>query len=228
MKRKRVVLVIGFLCTVIISSICFSHITSINANRDVRVLDGVTVVIDSGHGGNDGGTKSREVKEKDINLKIAIKLKELLEKNGTNVVMTRDGDYDLAEGSTGSRKKADMKKRVEIINDAKTDLFLSIHLNAYPNPSVKGAQAFYASDNEVSKVFANIVQNHLKILTNTKMTSKPGNYYILNNTEKIGVLVECGFLSNAEDKEKLIEDHYQQKLAQTLYDSIVEYFQFLS
>ncbi len=228
MKRNRFMLGIGFVCTVIISSICFSHITSISANRSVRILDGVTIVLDPGHGGNDGGAKSIDVKEKDINLKITEKLKDLLKRNGANVVMTREGDYDLADDSADSRKKADMKKRVELINEEKTDLFLSIHLNAYPNPSVKGAQAFYAVENEISKVFANIVQNHLKGLTDTRMTSKPGDYYILKNTEKIGVLVECGFLSNAEDKANLIEDNYQQKLAQTLYDSIVEYFQFLS
>lgn len=180
------------------------------------------------HGGKDDGARSNEAKEQDINLKIAIKLKKLLEQSGVHVVMTRDGAYDLASDQATNRKKEDMKKRIDIINNEKTDLFISIHLNAYPNTSVKGAQAFYASTNEVSKVFADIIQKHFKSLTNTKMTSKPGDFYILKNANKIGSLVECGFLSNPEDREKLIEDDYQAKVAQTLYDSILEYFNFLA
>ena len=180
------------------------------------------------HGGKDDGARSNEAKEQEINLKIAQKLKKLLEDSGAHVTMTRDGAYDLASANASNRKREDMKKRVEIINNEKTDLFLSIHLNSYPNTSVKGAQAFYSPKNEVAKVFADIVQKHFKSLTRTKMTSKPGDYYILNNTAKIGALVECGFLSNPEDRANLIEDAYQQKVAQTLYDSILEYFNFLS
>ena len=144
------------------------------------------------------------------------------------MTMTRNGAYDLASEGASNRKREDMKKRIELINQDKTDLFISIHLNSYPNTSVKGAQAFYAPKNEVSKVFADILQKHFRALTQTKMTSKPGDYYILNNAQKIGSLVECGFLSNAEDRAKLVTDEYQQKVAQTLYDSILEYFNFLS
>lgn len=228
MKNNKIILGVCMVCTILIGSFCMRHITEIAASRAIKVLDGVQIVIDPGHGGKDDGARSNEAKEQDINLKIAKKLKTLLEQSGAHVTMTRDGAYDLASANAENRKKEDMKKRIEIINQDKTDLFLSIHLNAYPNTSVKGAQAFYAPKNEISKVFADIVQKHLKSLTNTKMTSKPGDYYILNNATKIGTLVECGFLSNPEDRENLITDAYQAKVAQSLYDSILEYFNFLA
>lgn len=226
--KNKILLGIGIVVTIIVGSLCMGHITQIAATRAMRVLDGVEVVLDPGHGGKDDGARSNEAKEQDINLKIARKLKKLLEQSGVHVIMTRDGAYDLASEHAINRKKEDMKKRIEIINHEKTDLFISIHLNAYPNTSVKGAQAFYSSKNEVSKVFADIIQKHLKSLTNTKLTSKPGDYYILNHADKIGSLVECGFLSNPEDRDKLIQDEYQAKIAQTLYDSILEYFNFLA
>ena len=219
MKRKKYLLGAGLLCTILAASFCLSHITSVSAKRAFHALDGVEIVLDPGHGGKDDGARSNEAKEQEINLKIAQKLKKLLEEGGA---------YDLASEGASNRKREDMKKRIELINQDKTDLFISIHLNSYPNTSVKGAQAFYAPKNEVSKVFADIVQKHFRALTQTKMTSKPGDYYILNNAQKIGSLVECGFLSNAEDRAKLITDEYQQKVAQTLYDSILEYFNFLS
>lgn len=225
---KKYILAACMIATVVVGSFCMMHITRIAASRTYDALGGVVIVLDSGHGGKDDGARSNEAKEQDINLKIAQKLKKLLEDSGAQVIMTRDGPYDLASAQATNRKREDMKKRVEIINNEKTDLFLSIHLNSYPNTSVKGAQAFYSPKNEVAKVFADIVQKHFKTLTKTKMTSKPGDYYILNNTSKIGALVECGFLSNPEDRSNLIEDSYQQKVAQTLYDSILEYFNFLS
>ncbi|WP_416326449.1 N-acetylmuramoyl-L-alanine amidase [[Eubacterium] hominis] len=228
MRRKTYVMIVALVATVCASTFMLSHIQHINALRDYKALSGVSVVLDPGHGGKDDGARTNDAKEQEINLKIAEKLKLLLSKDGASVTMTRDGAYDLASEQATNRKKEDMKKRVEMINQDQTDLFLSIHLNAYPNPSVKGAQAFYKKDNEVSRVFADIVQKNFKKLTGTKMTSKTGDYYILNNTNKIGALVECGFLSNEEDREKLKTEEYQQKVAQCLYESVLEYFQMLA
>lgn len=228
MKKKKYMLGIGIFCTLLLSSFLVSHITDIAAQRDYHLLDGVQVVLDAGHGGRDDGARSNQVKEQVINLKIAKKLKILLEDAGAKVRMTRMGAYDLASDSATNRKREDMKKRMEIINDEKTDIFLSIHLNSYPNTSVRGAQAFYDKNNDNSKVFANILQKHFKLLTGTKMTSKPGDYYVLNNAQKVGSLVECGFLSNPDDRSLLLEDDYLQKIAQSLFDSIAEYFNFLS
>lgn len=228
MKRKHYILCIAMLATVIASACMLSHIQSINASRTYHSLSGVSIILDPGHGGKDDGARAGNVKEQEINLKIAKKLETLLKNNGASVTLTRTGAYDLASANATNRKREDMKKRMEIINADQTDLFLSIHLNAYPNTSVKGAQAFYEKDNEVSKVFADIIQKNFKKLTGTNMTSKTGDYYILNNAKKIGSLVECGFLSNDEDRSKLVTEEYQQDIAESLCNSIVEYFSFLS
>ena len=98
----------------------------------LHALDGVEIVLDPGHGGKDDGARSNEAKEQEINLKIAQKLKKLLEEGGAHVTMTRDGAYDLASEGASNRKREDMKKRIELINQDKTDLFMSIHLNSYP------------------------------------------------------------------------------------------------
>lgn len=195
--------------------------------RVKQALSGVVIVLDPGHGGRDDGAQSGSIKEQAINLNIALLLKEQLEEAGCTIILTRDDDYDLAEEGASNRKRSDMKNRVALINKEETDLFLSIHLNSYTNTSAKGAQAFYKKGDEVSKGFADVVQKHLKQLTNTKMTDKVGDYYILNNAEKVGVLVECGFLSNAEDRAKLVDEDYQKKVAECLYDSIAEYLRIL-
>lgn len=228
MKYKKVCFVVAIVCTIMVGSFLIHYMSDIRAYQRMQNLEGVTIVLDAGHGGKDDGAQSGSIKEQGINLDITRKLKDLLADAGANVILTRDGDYDLADESATSRKRSDMEKRVALINDEQVDLFLSIHLNSYTNTSVSGAQAFYKKRDDASKAFADIVQDHLKALTQTKMTSKSGDYYILNKSSKVGVLVECGFLSNAQDRTKLITDEYQQQLAQTLYDSITEYFAVLA
>ena len=228
MKKKNAYLMVGVLLSLICASLLIEGITYTYAKKHYVPLQGVSIVLDAGHGGKDDGAQSGDIKEQAINLNITLYLKELLENAGAKVILTRDGDYDLADDSATNRKREDMKKRMELINAEDVDLFLSIHLNAYPNPSVKGAQAFYEKNNEVSKVFADIVQKYLKELTKTNMTSKVGDYYILNNANKVGALVECGFLSNAEDKAKLVQADYQKQIAQSLFNAIREYFDILS
>ena len=179
------------------------------------------------HGGKDDGARCENEKEQDINLSIVKKLQKQLQTKGAEVILTRDGKYDLASANASNRKREDMKKRMEIINADKVDVFLSVHLNSYPNNSVHGAQAFYQKGNAVSETFAKLIQKHFKVLTQTKMSAKPGDYYLLNNAKKIGSLVECGFLSNPEDRSNLKSPSYQEKVAQCLCNSIVEYFDFL-
>ena len=227
MKYKNYILGLGVCITVILTSLVISHVSSISAHKQLKPLQGVTIAIDAGHGGIDAGAQSGNIKESQINLTLAKKTKALLSAAGAKVILTRDDDYDLADKDAKPRKKQDMKRRMDILNGEDVDLFLSIHLNSYPSPNVKGAQAFYQKDNEVAKTFATIVQKHLKALTQTNMTSKPGEYYLLENAKKIGVLVECGFLSNPEDRENLTQDAYQEKVAKTLFESIKEYFNFL-
>lgn len=220
-------LIASLLCTLILTTVCMDRMTSVSANREVTPLRGITIAVDAGHGGRDVGAQCKGIDEATINLHIAQKTKALLENAGAHVIMTRNGNYDLADTSTKVRKKEDMKRRLDKMNQEDVDLFISIHLNSYPNVNVQGAQVFYQKDNEVAKTLATIVQKHLKVLTKTKMTSKPGDYYLLNHAKKIGVLVECGFLSNESDRTSLVQAEYQDKIAKTLYESIREYFSFL-
>ena len=227
MKKRKMFLGLGLILTLLITSVSHTHLVNVEAEKDRKVLDGVVVVLDAGHGGKDDGARCENEKEQDINLSIVKKLQKQLQTKGAEVILTRDGKYDLASANASNRKREDMKKRMEIINADKVDVFLSVHLNSYPNNSVHGAQAFYQKGNAVSETFAKLIQKHFKVLTQTKMSAKPGDYYLLNNAKKIGSLVECGFLSNPEDRSNLKSPSYQEKVAQCLCNSIVEYFDFL-
>lgn len=213
--------------TLIITTTSINYIGKVFAKRSYRHLNGVKIVLDAGHGGKDGGAKYQNINESQITLKITKQLQTKLEKAGARVILTRENNQDLSDANALNKKKDDMKKRIAIINEPDIDLFLSIHLNAYPNTSVKGAQAFYQIDNEVSRIFSQLIQKHLRRLTNTHMVNKPGDYYLLNNALKVGSLIECGFLSNPEDRALLITPQYQEKVANTLYDAMNEYFAFL-
>lgn len=227
MWKKHRGYAIGMICFIVVVIIALGCRVYANYREAYKPLGGVSIVLDPGHGGRDDGAKAENIKEQEVNLKIAFLLQKRLEDVGANVTLTRDGAYDLASEQAQNRKKEDMKNRIAIINQADTDLFLSIHLNAYPNASAKGAQVFYEKNNPSQQAFADMVQKHLQRLTGIKKTSKSGDYYILNNATTIGALVECGFISNSEDRAKLLKDDYQEEIANTLYDSIVEYFNVL-
>lgn len=190
-------------------------------------LSGVRIVLDPGHGGKDDGARADEAKEQTINLEIAKLTKAMLEEAGASVTLTRDGAYDLASDGVSNRKRDDMKKRVNMINDKQIDLFISIHLNAYPSPAVRGTQVFFRKGDQGGEKLAKMIQNHFQEITKAKMVPKAGDYYILNETDKLGVLVECGFLSNPIDRKSLLQKDYQKKVANVLYVSIREYFQIL-
>lgn len=190
-------------------------------------LQGVVIVVDPGHGGKDDGARAEGVKEQEVNLAISLKLKAALQAQGATVKLTRDGAYDLASEGAANRKREDMKQRVAMINEEPSDLFISVHLNSYPNVAVHGAHAFYQKENPSSKAFAQIVQNHFNALTKEEKESKLGDYYILNYSERPGILVECGFLSNQEDRTKLINEEYQKQLADALCNSVLEYLDVL-
>lgn len=187
----------------------------------------ITVVVDAGHGGIDAGAvgESTGVKESELNLYVAKKLKERLTASGINVVMTRethDGLYGLA---TNGFKRRDMQKRKEIINESMPNLVISVHMNISSVKSVKGAQVFYYKGSENSKLLAEGIQQSL----NTGMEYvKPrvaltGDYYMLNCTQYTSVIVECGFLSNTEEEQLLKQDAYQDKLAQFIAEGALKY-----
>lgn len=182
-----------------------------------------TVVLDAGHGSSDSGKVGiNGVLEKDINLSVSKKTKKYLEKKGVRVIMTRDKDESLAEGENGNRKVQDMKARVKRINDTKPDLAVSIHQNSYHEESIHGAQVFYYEHSESGEKDARILQEALLAVDpdNTRQVKANTTYYLLKRTEVPILIVECGFLSNQEEAEKLASEDYQKEIAKAIANGI--------
>lgn len=199
-------------------------------NQDTVEIDITekTVVIDSGHGGYDPGKESSDgILEKDINLKIAYELKELLEQSGVTVVMTRTDDNGLYQESDANKKIADMKKRCSIIDECKADIVVSIHQNSYQSPEVRGAQVFYYKHSAEGKKLAQFLQKSFKENLdpdNKRQEKADSTYYMLLHTSAPTVIAECGFLSNPQEAAKLNTPEYQKQVAAALYSGIIEYF----
>ncbi len=185
------------------------------------------VVIDAGHGGVDPGKVAiNRALEKDINLSIAQKLKVMLQEEKITVIMTRNEDNGLYDEGDRNKKIADMKKRCAIVNEANPDLLVSIHQNSYQSESVKGSQVFYYEKSEDGKRLGEILQNSLikqVDQSNNRTAKSNNNYYMLLHVQCPAVIVECGFLSNWREAEKLKTDEYQEKIAQALKKGILEY-----
>jgi len=181
------------------------------------------IIIDAGHGGLDGGTSKAGIQEKDINLAIALYLEKELNKKGATVIMTRSGDYDLSFPNATWRKKSDFDNRINLINNSKANLYVSIHLNAIPQTEYSGAQVFYSKRVERNKQIAEIIQKTLnKELKNDRLAMRiPTDTYMYSRLNPPGVLIECGFLSNASERAKLKTSEYQKKLAEVITRGII-------
>ena len=186
-------------------------------------LFGKTITIDIGHGGKDPGTVVNNILEKDINLKIGKYLEKELIKKGANVILTRNGDYDLSSPNSYRRKKSDFDNRIKIINNSSASMYVSIHLNYLEQANYYGPQVFYNNINNNNKKIANNMQNILnkKLKTNRKVKLIPEDTYMYSRLNVPGVLVECGFLSNYNEKTKLMSKEYQQKIAKYISEGIV-------
>lgn len=189
--------------------------------------DRFTVVIDAGHGGIDGGVSgiTTGVKESELNLDIARKLKAKFDKSGAKTVMTRKTEAGLYGIYSKGFKRRDMQKRKQITLNAKADVFVSIHLNYYSSPLRRGAQVFYKIDEEKSKSLADIVQAELNGGKECERdyTALAGDYYVLNEADCAAILCECGFLSNAEDEKLLLTDEYRAEIAEKIFNGIEKY-----
>lgn len=185
------------------------------------------VVIDAGHGGSDPGKVSAGgTKEKDINLKIALLVRQYLETEDVEVVMTRETDEDLGEGKQGSRKENDMRKRLEIIDGSGAELAVSIHQNSYPSKQVKGAQVFYYGESKEGKALATFLQQELAETADpeNRRTIKPNDsYYLLKKTQTPIAIAECGFLTCPEEERELLSEAYQSRVAWAITKGILEY-----
>ena len=181
------------------------------------------VLLDAGHGGSDSGKVGvNGAKEKEINLKITKNIKDLLEREGVQVVLTREKDEQLA-----ANKVEDLKCRVNLMNDTKPVLAVSIHQNSYYEENVFGAQVFYYRTSEEGEKAAGLVQNALQQVNqkNTKKIKANDTYYILKKTKVPTIIVECGFLSNYEEAQKLMDEDYQTAVAEAVTEGILSYIE---
>lgn len=190
-----------------------------------------TIVIDAGHGGFDAGASDNGILEKDINLKVAGFLKEYIEQSGGIAVMTRIDDTSTLDENRkdgSSAKQSDLSRRRDMPAEYEADLFVSIHMNKFPQTQYHGAQVFYAAKPEESKQIADILQDNLRQILdneNNRVAKKTdGNVMILNHATVPSVLIECGFLSNTEEAEKLKTEENQRKIAWAIYMGIIEYY----
>ena len=221
-KRRRLVLALLILIAVELACtavICVKQF----ANGNVSLID-FTVVIDAGHGGIDGGVVSVDgVKESTLNLAYARELGKTFEQRGFNVVQTRrteDGLYGLP---TKGFKSRDMKARKEIIDNARPNLVISVHMNKFSQSSRVGPQVFYQQGKTDGQQLAASLQKVFNDYTGNSHQAIGGDYYVCREVDCPAVIVECGFLSNAAESEWLQTDAYREQICEYIFRGVMLY-----
>ena len=218
-KIKRLIKLTLLLLLFLIIIISIFNVNAINLTFP---LLGKTIYLDAGHGGVDNGATVNNVHEKDLNLQIVYKLKETLTSAGATVLLTRKDDNDISNPNALYRKKSDFDNRIKLINNSNADLYISIHQNIYQNKKYSGPQVFYVKDNQK---LAEIIQNTLNKYLNTKRKVKTiNNTYMYKLLKKKGILIECGFISNDNERYKLKTEEYQLKLSKIITEGIITYY----
>lgn len=210
---------------IIICFFLFSFsISRVYANISDLPLLGKVIYLDAGHGGVDAGAIVNNLKEKDINLKLVMLLRDNLVSKGAMVYLTREGDYDLSNGAV-SRKRNDLYNRAKMINDSKADLYISIHLNSTNDGRWRGLQIFYNSINKENKLVAEKVNEILvSNLSYVREIKNDNSYYMYKHIKIPGILIEAGFISNASDNYLLRNKDYQDKLINNIVYGIINYY----
>lgn len=225
LKRKNIIIVSVLILTILTFIFCFGAI-KINPVGHAYA-NKIKIVLDAGHGGIDGGVVgiNTKIKESELNLKVVKKLEKFLIDAGMAVYLTRNSEAGLYGVANNSLKRKDMEKRRDIINDAKPDLVVSIHMNKYSLSTRRGAQVFYNQENENSMLLAKCVQDSFNKMKEAvrECSALSGDYYIIKCTKYPSIIAECGFLSNPEDEALLISDSYQESLAYNIFKGIVDY-----
>lgn len=219
MKQKRYSRLV--LCFFILSFFIFYKVDAINNDLP---LFGKVIFVDPGHGGRDPGTSYGKILEKDIVLEISKELREQLMKKGAIVYMTRETDTDLSSKWDSLKKRGDLYRRILMYKEYNAELYLSIHLNYYSGSSESGAEVLYNPINSENKKFGEILMNNFKTALGSKRILKKTDLYMYKNTTVPGVLIECGFLSNPNERYLLRKKSYQKKLSQIIVDSVITYY----
>ena len=228
---KRIFLISSFVIVSVISfTINRTHYEEVISTMAMPVTN-KKIVVDAGHGGEDGGAISQNgISEASINLKISMKLQNLLEQSGAEVILTRSDEnaiYDLNKKTLREKKVSDIKNRVKIGNNSSADVFVSIHLNKIDQSKYYGWQTFYKNKSEEGKLLATCIQNNLNASIqkeNNRVPLKIDNVYLIKHVEIPITIVECGFLSKPEEEKQLQKDEYQDRLAWGIYNGIMDYF----
>lgn len=239
LKRKRLVF-ISLICCLSIFTFLLANNAQNTTEKEIRgnIVETVSlptsnkvIVLDAGHGVPDEGAENSEgVSEASINLKIALKVQNLLEQSGSTVILTRsdeNGIYDEESSTLKQKKISDIKNRVKIGNESSADIFVSIHLNKIPQTQYDGWQTFYKSGDAKCANLAKSIQaslNNSIDRENDRIAKIISDIYIVKNVTIPLAIVECGFLSNAEESKLLQQDEYQDRIAWGIYTGIINYF----
>jgi len=190
------------------------------------------IVIDAGHGGIDSGANRPGILEKDINLAIALEIRDILKQHGARVILTRDTDRELSglcdNEKVRGRYRRDLNARVEMIQESDADLFVSIHANACSKPDRRGIECYYSGKSEKGKLLAASIEEQLRVTAPISQEAKPADFFVLSRNKVPAVLVEVGFITNPEEGAKLESPQYQKELAEAIVLGISQYYNSIS
>lgn len=231
MRKLRWSVFLFFSCAVLFFSQTIQAVGAVVFQVE-RLEERPVIVLDAGHGGEDGGAVGAAgTLEKVINLQIALKLEKLLTEKGFRVVMIREQDQSVGDASLSTvaqRKRSDTRRRLEILEETGECLFLSIHQNFFDQSQYDGAQVFYSENRPESLQLAEAIRSSIvsSLQPENHRENKPGGegIYLLKNSPVPAVLIECGFLSNPLEEQKLKEETYQQEMAQAICQGVVNYW----
>lgn len=227
----------GALFSLILSCIVFISVSASSYNQIGRLAAALaeeappTIIIDPGHGGEDGGSQtSNGILEKDINLSIGLYLRTLFQSAGYSVIMTRETDCSIGDPSLDTvreRKTSDMHNRLNLVEEQKNCILISIHQNHFSQSQYHGTQVFYGKKSSKSQEIAEAIQTRTVSLLQPENTRQckeaTDSIFLLWNTTVPSVLVECGFLSNPEEAQSLADDGYQKQIAFCIYEGVCDY-----
>ena len=230
LKKKNIALTTICICLTVFT---FMFTTAKEETKETVALpvSGKTIILDAGHGIPDEGAQSSNgTTEAKTNLKIALKLQNLLEQSGSIVILTRSDEnaiYDLDSKTLKQKKVSDIHNRVKIGNESSGDIFVSIHLNKIPQSQYYGWQTFFKKESTEGKRLAESIQaslNNSIDKPNNRVAKTIENIYIIKHIEIPTTIVECGFLSNPEEEKQLLDNEYQDRIAWGIYNGIINYF----
>lgn len=231
MRSKKLYLItIGlFIIYIFLVFVAFFNLDRYTDASSDFINSDVTVIVDAGHGGDDGGAVANDIVEKDINLSIAKKFADILKTSGYKVVLTRSEDkmVDASGETLRERKVSDMHNRLDIFNKSENNVVISIHQNKFTQEQYHGTQVFYSVNNDKSIALATAIRDDVRALLqpeNTRECKPAGKeIFLLSNSKVPSVIVECGFISNYEEAQKLKTEEYQDKMAFAIFAGFMDY-----